>query len=107
MSSIKNFILDVDGVMTSGKFLYSSKGKVYKEFGAHDSDGLKILSKYLNIEFITADKRGLAISKSRISKDMGFKLTLVPEEKRYEFLKLNLDLKTLYTWQMGFMMPKS
>lgn len=87
MTKIKNFILDVDGVMTSGKFLYSTKGKINKEFGPHDSDGLKILSKYLNIEFITADKRGLGISKARITKDMGFKLTLVPEEKRYEFFK--------------------
>ena len=34
-------ILDVDGVMTSGKFLYSSKGKIFKEFGAHDNDGIK------------------------------------------------------------------
>ena len=108
MSNIKNFILDVDGVMTSGKFLYSTKGKIYKEFGAHDSDGLKILSKYINIEFITADRRGLGISKSRISKDMGFKLTLVPEEKiDMNFLKPNLVLKILYTWQMEFMMQKS
>tara|TARA_A100001011_G_C14300575_1_gene840583 strand:+ start:2269 stop:2757 length:489 start_codon:yes stop_codon:yes gene_type:complete len=97
LSNIKNFILDVDGVMTSGKFLYSTKGKIYKEFGAHDSDGLKILSKYINIGFITADRRGLGISKSRISKDMGFKLTLVPEENRYEFFKAKFGFKnTIY-----------
>ena len=40
-------IFDVDGVMTSGQFLYSSNGKVYKIFGAHDSDGLKLLKNKL------------------------------------------------------------
>ena len=39
----KYFILDVDGVMTTGQFFYSKDGKIYKVFGPHDSDGLKIL----------------------------------------------------------------
>ena len=47
-----NFILDVDGVMTTGQFLYSEKGKIYKVFGAHDADGLKLLKSKLNIHFI-------------------------------------------------------
>ena len=34
------FLLDVDGVMTTGQFLYSKDGKDYKVFGPHDSDGL-------------------------------------------------------------------
>ena len=29
----KEFILDVDGVMTTGNFIYSEKGKVMKIFG--------------------------------------------------------------------------
>ena len=29
----KIFLLDVDGVMTNGQFLYSSKGKSFKIFG--------------------------------------------------------------------------
>ena len=37
------FVLDVDGVMTNGQFLYSDAGKAYKTFGAHDNDGLKML----------------------------------------------------------------
>ena len=36
----KYFILDVDGVMTTGQFMYSKNGKIFKVFGPHDSDGL-------------------------------------------------------------------
>ena len=76
-----NFLLDVDGVLTSGSFLYNSEGKVLKEFGPHDSYSLKKLKTKLNISFISADKRGYEISEKRIS-DMGFELSLVSEEDR-------------------------
>lgn len=82
-----HLILDVDGVMTTGNFIYSKKGKVFKIFGAHDSDGLKIIKKFISILFVTADKRGYAISKKRISEDLGYKLKFVPAEKRYDFIK--------------------
>ena len=35
---IKVFILDVDGVMTNGQFLYNEDGKSYKIFGPDDND---------------------------------------------------------------------
>ena len=38
-----NFLLDVDGVLTSGNFFYSIEGKVLKEFGPHDAYSLKKL----------------------------------------------------------------
>jgi len=81
-----NLVIDVDGVMTTGQFLYSSKGKEYKIFGAHDADGLKLIRDKLNIFFISADKTGFSISKKRIT-DMGYKLELVPERNRYEWIK--------------------
>jgi len=37
------FILDVDGVMTTGHFFYSAKGKAMKIFGPDDNDGLSLL----------------------------------------------------------------
>ena len=57
------FIIDVDGVMTTGIQGYSSKGKILKFFGPHDNDGLKKLKNYINIKFVTADSRGFNISK--------------------------------------------
>jgi 3-deoxy-D-manno-octulosonate 8-phosphate phosphatase (KDO 8-P phosphatase) len=89
------FIVDVDGVMTTGIQGYSSKGKILKFFGPHDNDGLKQLKKYINIEFVTADRRGYKISKKRIVDDMKFNLDLVQENKRYDFLNKKYGLKNI------------
>ena len=35
---LKVFILDVDGVMTTGQFFYSKDGKQMKVFGPDDND---------------------------------------------------------------------
>ena len=88
----KVFILDVDGVLTDGKFYYSDKGKIMKSFGADDNDALKILSKYIKIEFVTGDKRGFKITKKRIL-DMGFKVNLVSTIKRVEWIKSKFNLR--------------
>jgi len=40
LQNIKLIILDVDGVMTDGKIIYSSDGREYKNFHAHDGFGI-------------------------------------------------------------------
>ena len=60
------FILDVDGVMTTGQFIYSQKGKNFKVFGPDDNDGLSLLRPYVDIRFVTGDKTGYKITKKRI-----------------------------------------
>ena len=82
----KLFILDVDGVMTTGTFFYDKNGKLLKEFGPDDHEALKILNKYLKIIFISADKKGFNISKKRIEKDMNFKLFYVPSRERLKWI---------------------
>ena len=92
-----NFILDVDGVMTTGQFLYDEKGKKYKVFGPDDADALKLLKKFVKIIFVSADSRGFKISKKRISDDMGYKLFKISSEKRMNWIKDNFELnKTIY-----------
>ena len=86
------FILDVDGVMTTGQFLYSEVGKVMKVFGPDDNDALSLLKYYLKIHFVTGDKKGFAISKKRIVDDMNFDLSLVSTIKRLDWIKLNYPL---------------
>lgn len=81
----KIFVLDVDGVMTTGQFLYSEFGKMYKVFGPHDADGLKMLRGKIDFLFITADKRGYCITKKRIVEDMKYDLKLVSEDERETF----------------------
>lgn len=92
--NISEIITDVDGVLTDGSFLYSEKGKIYKRFGPHDSDGVKILrSMDISIRSITADKKGFEITKKRTS-DLNIDLILVPEEDRLNWIKSNCNLKT-------------
>ena len=93
----KNFILDVDGVFTDGKFFYSADGKVYKVFGDADNDALSLIKNRLHIEMVTGDKRGFPISKKRIQDDMGYPINLVSTFQRVEWIKerFNLD-ETIY-----------
>ena len=82
----KSFILDVDGVLTDGGFYYSADGKVMKKFGADDNDALSLLRPYLEIIFVTGDKRGFQISNKRIE-DMHFTLELVSTIRRIDWIK--------------------
>ena len=52
-----NFILDVDGVLASGNFYYSADGKVMKVFGPDDNDALSLLKNYIDISFVTGDRK--------------------------------------------------
>ena len=80
------FIADVDGVMTNGQFIYSKNGKVQKIFGPDDHDGLSLLSDFVEIRFITGDKKVL-VFRERIVDDMNFKLNLVSTVKRLDWIK--------------------
>lgn len=91
----KYLIIDVDGVMTNGRFYYDKSGKILKSFGAHDNDGLKLIKKFFKIIFLTADKNGFKISKRRIVNDMHFKLQLVKEEDRLSYIEKNFGLKNI------------
>ena len=51
------FILDVDGVMTTGHFLYTPEGKSLKIFGPDDNDGLSLINSYVSIHFVTGDRK--------------------------------------------------
>lgn len=89
------FILDVDGVMTTGHFLYTSEGKVMKIFGPDDNDGLSLLRQYIEIRFITGDKKGFPISRKRIVDDMNFQLDIVSTIRRVEWIKEHYPLENV------------
>jgi len=81
------FIIDVDGVMTTGQFLYTSEGKSLKVFGPDDNDGLSLLKSYISIHFVTGDRKGFPISQKRIVEDMKFPLDLVSTIRRIDWIK--------------------
>lgn len=94
-SRTKCFILDVDGVLTTGQFLYTCDGKFAKVFGPDDNDALKLLEPYVEIMFVTGDRKGFEISKRRIVNDMGYQLELVSTVKRLEWIKEKLSLENV------------
>jgi len=95
--NFKNFILDVDGVFTDGKFHYTESGKVMKIFGDADNDALSLLKDKLHIEMVTGDKRGYLISKKRIQDDMGYPINLVSTFQRADWIAERFNLaETIY-----------
>lgn len=87
MKNLKYFICDVDGCLNDGKIYWGNHGKMFKVFGSHDHDGLKLLKPHLQIKFITADEAGWGISYNRIVEHMGFDLYLVKEKERYNWVE--------------------
>jgi len=97
MSKPEIFILDVDGVMTTGSFFYTSDGKYMKSFGPDDNDALSLLKVYLDIRFVTGDKKGFPISKKRIFDDMNYPIDLVSTIKRIDWISERYALeKVIY-----------
>jgi 3-deoxy-D-manno-octulosonate 8-phosphate phosphatase (KDO 8-P phosphatase) len=94
----KNLIIDIDGVMTDGRFYYTEKGKVMKAFGADDHDALLLIKPFINVLFVTGDRKGFKISKKRIVDDMKFPLELVSTMERVKWMEDNkFNLKeTIY-----------
>jgi len=82
----KRFIMDVDGVLNDGMLYWYAGGKPFKAFGNYDHDGLKLLRKHLEIEFVSADEVGWPITESRIIEHMKFPCTMVKEKDRLDFV---------------------
>lgn len=89
------FILDVDGVMTNGQFIYSNRGKEMKVFGADDNDALSLLRPFIEVRFVTGDKKGFEISKKRIADDMGFPIDLVSTVRRINWISERYSLNSV------------
>lgn len=94
---IKHLVMDVDGVLNTGHFFYSQDGKMFKVFGPHDKDGIKLAQKLgLSIDFVTADATGYTITSARIIRDWGFsptQLSLVPEGARLSWIEKKFNLQ--------------
>ena len=78
--------MDVDGVLNDGMLYWGVDGKPFKAFGNYDHDGLKMLRKHLEIEFVSADEVGWPITESRIIEHMKFPCTMVKEKDRLDFV---------------------
>ena len=89
----KIFLIDVDGVVTTGQFAYTVDCKTTKIFGPDDNDALSLLKNLIEIRFVTGDKIGLDITKRRIVDDMKFPVDLVSNVKRIEWISERYKLE--------------
>ena len=89
------FALDVDGVLTDGKFHWDTNGnKVYKEFGPDDADALKLLKKIIPVEIFSKDGKGYRISESRAN-HMGIDIHYMNMFERAEYLDMTYGLENV------------
>ena len=89
------FALDVDGVLTDGKFHWDADGnKVYKEFGPDDADALKLLKKIIPVEIFSKDGKGYRISESRAN-HMGLPIHYMNMFERMEYLDMTYGLENV------------
>ena len=90
--SIKHMVIDVDGILTDGSFVYNLKGeKVYKTFGPDDNDALSLISQSVSITFVSADYRGFSISKSRVE-SMGYEIYNISSKERLSWIEDRFNL---------------
>jgi len=82
------FISDVDGCLNDGNIYWDVTGqKPFKAFGNYDHDGVKLLRLHVKLIFISADKTGWEIMRTRIVDHMKCELHCVPESERYQFVE--------------------
>ena len=79
INKMKVLILDVDGVMTTGQFLYSESGKQMKVFGPDDNDGLGLGTLYLWAKEDNLEKYK-ELSEQNLRKCMLDSLSLAPND---------------------------
>ena len=83
----KLLLLDVDGVLTTGQFLYSVEGKAYKVFGPDDHDALLLLKPFLQVRCVSGDRKGFEITRKRVADDMKLPVDLVSTLKRIHWIR--------------------
>lgn len=93
-------IMDIDGVLTNGTFLYDNEGKKYKQFGPDDADALKMIKDEIELVFCSADHRGFPISEKRVN-DMGYPLNLVKTKERLAWINEHYPMDQYFRIYMG------
>ncbi|AAO90289.1 3-deoxy-manno-octulosonate-8-phosphatase KdsC [Coxiella burnetii] len=89
---IKLLILDVDGVLTDGRLIYSSRGEILKVFHVHDGLGIKQLLKAGIEVAIISSRKSKAVS--RRAAELGIRHVFQGQpDKRIAFKKLLSQLK--------------
>lgn len=92
--SIQLLLLDVDGVLTDGRLLFSNSGEELKAFSTLDGHGLKMLIQSgIEVGIITGRKSKLV---EKRASDLGIKILVQGREDKSAALDEILNGKTLH-----------
>ena len=93
------FVSDCDGILTDGRSYFTKDEKTHKSYGSYDKEAIRFITDYMNdsLDFITDDKDGMAIHKTRIKhlsnscRWLSFELINKSPKERLEYIQ-NLKL---------------
>ncbi len=103
---IRLFILDVDGVLTSGSVTYTKEDDEKKNFHMHDGLGLKLLQKSGIIVGLISGRKSPVVA--RRAEELGIQHVYLGHEDKvpvYEELKKKLNLEDQLIAYMGDDLP--
>ena len=91
--NVKLLILDVDGVLTDGKIIYTDSGEELKFFDVKDGHGMKLLMRAgIDLAIITGRFSKAVLSRAQ---DLGIKLVFQKSLKKIEAYEEILKIKNL------------
>lgn len=81
-------ISDCDGILTDARSVYSESGKMFKTYGAYDTEMLDVLNALdIKVEFYSSDKEGFRIHQARIQNHLKCSLVFGGAKERIQHIK--------------------
>jgi len=100
LQNIKLLLLDVDGVLTDGKIVYTDSGEQIKAFDVKDGHGLKLLMRSgAKVVLITGRESKVVLHRAR---DLGIQEVYQKITNKIEIYEKILKEKNLENIQVGF-----
>ena len=100
LKNIKLLLLDVDGVLTDGKIVYTDSGEQIKAFDVKDGHGLKLLMRSgIEVVLITGRESKVVLHRAR---DLGIQEVYQKVTNKIEIYEKILKEKNLEDIHVGF-----
>jgi 3-deoxy-D-manno-octulosonate 8-phosphate phosphatase (KDO 8-P phosphatase) len=100
LKSIKILILDVDGVLTDGRVIYTDSGEEIKRFDVRDGHGLKLLMRSgIEVILLTGRESKVVLHRAR---DLGIEHVYQKALNKFEVYKTILAQRNLEDKDVGF-----
>ena len=100
LKSIKILILDVDGVLTDGRVIYTDSGEEIKRFDVRDGHGLKLLMRSgIEVILLTGRESKVVLHRAR---DLGIEHVYQKALNKIEVYKTILAQRNLEDKEVGF-----